>query len=129
MPAQIALQQEISAANRRFMDGFRRDDLAGVAACHTEDAQFLIPHMVPIHGRAAIEATFRAGFGQGHTLGFATLELLGHGDSTVEIGQYTRTGSGAETLDRGKYIVIWKRVGGDWKIHRDMVSTNLPKQA
>ena len=64
MPAQIALQQEISAANRRFMDGFRRDDLAGVAACHTEDAQFLIPHMVPIHGRAAIEATFRAGFGQ-----------------------------------------------------------------
>lgn len=28
--------------------------------------------------------------------------------------------------DRGKYIVVWKRVGGKWLLHRDIWNTSMP---
>lgn len=121
------LLEEITTANRRFMDLFQQGNTSGVAACYTEDAQFLVPHMEVIRGRATIEAVFKATSGQGHTLQFDTLELEGHDDSALEIGQYTRRDGGGSTLDRGKYLVVWKRVAGEWRIHRDMICTSLPK--
>jgi ketosteroid isomerase-like protein len=32
-------------------------------------------------------------------------------------------------MDVGKYIVVWKRDGADWKIYRDMWSSNSQPQA
>ena len=29
-------------------------------------------------------------------------------------------------LDNGKYIVVWKKERGRWKLHWDMFSTNNP---
>ncbi len=129
MSAHNSLLEEITTANRRFMGLFRQSDIAGVAQCYTEDAIFLLPHMNEIKGRAAIEAVFKVSAGIGHALQFDTLELEGNGNSALEIGQYTRTGSAGEILDKGKYLVVWKRVGADWKIHRGMINTSLPKQA
>lgn len=127
MSAQTHLLEEITAANRRFMSLFGQSDIAGVAQCYTEDAIFLLPHMNEIKGRAAIEAVFKVSAGLGHALQFDTLELEGNENSALEIGQYKRTDSAGEMLDKGKYMVVWKRVGADWKIHRDMISTSLPK--
>ena len=129
MSAQANLLEEITAANRRFMDLFGQGNASGVAACYTDDARFLVPHMEVIRGRAAIEAVFKVRSGQGHTIQFDTLELEGNEDSALEIGQYTRRDGAGATLDRGKYMVIWKRVAGEWRIHRDMVCTSLPKPA
>ncbi len=37
----------------------------------------------------------------------------------------TAVGCGAEA-DSGKFIVVWKNVDGQWRLHRDMINTNLP---
>jgi ketosteroid isomerase-like protein len=29
-------------------------------------------------------------------------------------------------VDQGKYIVIWKQDGGQWKLHRDIFNSSLP---
>ena len=29
-------------------------------------------------------------------------------------------------LDEGKYIVIWKREAGQWKLHRDILNRSMP---
>jgi hypothetical protein len=29
-------------------------------------------------------------------------------------------------LDQGKYIVIWKREKGQWKLHRDIFNSSVP---
>jgi hypothetical protein len=29
-------------------------------------------------------------------------------------------------LDEGKYIVIWKQVEGQWKLHRDILNSSRP---
>ncbi len=129
MSDQNALLTDITAANRRFMDAFKRDDAAAIAAGYTADGHLLVPHMAPICGRAAIEAVFRAMGGHGHTLEPVTAELEGHSDTAIETGRYTRKDAGGATLDTGKYVLIWKRVDGVWQMHRDMVSTDLPRPA
>jgi ketosteroid isomerase-like protein len=120
---------EIAAAQRRFLRLFALNDIAGVAACYTEDAQMLVANMEVIVGRASIQSVFKFTAVQGHVLEFQTRELDIHGTTAVEIGSYTRKRRDGSTFDRGKYMVVWKRVGDTWLIHRDMFSTSLAKSA
>jgi len=129
MVANNNLSAEIDAANRRFLQRFAMSDIAGLGDCYTEDAQLLVSHVDAIRGRAAIQALFKSTAGLGHTLQLDTRDLEGHGATAVEIGEYTRKQGDGQTLDRGKYLVIWKRVGDDWKIHRDMLNTSVPRPA
>jgi ketosteroid isomerase-like protein len=119
--------QSIAAASRRFQQLFAANDIAGIAACYTHDAQMLVASMQPIRGRAQIESVFKFTGGQGHTLEFQSQELDVQGTTAIEIGRYTRRQSDGATLEHGLYLVVWKRVGGEWKIHRDMFNTSAPK--
>jgi ketosteroid isomerase-like protein len=120
---------EISGSQQRFLRMFAANDLQGIGDCYTEDAQMLVANMDAIRGRAAIRAVFKFTAVQGHTLEFQTQELDLAGETAMEIGVYLRRRADGSLFDRGKYMVIWKRVAGDWKIHRDMFSTSLPKAA
>ncbi len=118
---------EILNAGRRFLRLFARNDVAGIAACYTEDAQMLPANMKAIRGRAAIEAVFKFTGGRGHSLEFRTQELEVLGTTAVEVGEYVRRQCDGGTVDHGKYMVIWKRVADAWLIHRDMFNTDLPR--
>jgi hypothetical protein len=49
-----------------------------------------------------------------------------HGDSAYEVGKYTLGGEGGQVMNQGKYIVIWKKQGGEWKLYRDIWNTSMP---
>jgi ketosteroid isomerase-like protein len=118
---------EISAAQQRFLDLFAMNDVAGISACYTLDAQMLPANMDAISGRAAIASVFKFTAVAGHTLECRTHELEVHGLSAIEMGSYTRRRSDGSAFDYGKYMVVWKRVEGAWLIHRDMFNTGLPR--
>lgn len=120
---------EIAAAQRKFLRLFAANDIAGIAACYSERAQMLAANMEVVSGRAAIASVFKFTAVQGHTLAFETRELDVHGTTALEIGSYTRKRADRSTFDRGKYMVVWKRVRGVWLMHRDMFSTSLAKPA
>jgi len=113
----------IAAAGRRFVSLFALNDAAKIAACYTDDAEILSANMSPIRGRAAIESVFKFTNRPGHTLEFQTAELDVLGETAIEIGAYVRKLGDGSTFSRGRYIVIWKRVGEEWKIHRDMFAS------
>jgi len=121
--------EEIHAAQERFLRFFAVSDVAGLAACYTEDAQMLVANMEIICGRPAIQSVFKFTAVRGHTLEFDTVELDVQGSKAVEIGRYTRRRGDGSAFDRGKYMVVWKRVGERWLIHRDMFSTSLARPA
>ena len=54
------------------------------------------------------------------------LETTGCGETAYEVGKYTLLGRGGQTLDSGKYVVIWRQEDGQWKLHRDIFNTSLP---
>jgi ketosteroid isomerase-like protein len=51
------------------------------------------------------------------------------GDLAAETGKYDLTGADGTVLDSGKYVVVWKREGGHWKLHRDIWNTSMPAPA
>ena len=53
-----------------------------------------------------------------------TVELEDHGTTAVEVGCYTLSGGG-QVMDSGKFIVIWKQEGGQWKLHRDSWNSSM----
>ncbi len=115
----------IEAANKTFMQAFARKDAAGVANCYTADAQILPPGAVMIEGAESIQQYWQGGIESGAT-GFTltTTEVGSLDDEAYEVGTYVMTGDGGKEIDKGKYIVIWKHVDGQWKLHRDIFNSD-----
>jgi uncharacterized protein (TIGR02246 family) len=123
------IRDKIAAAVEAFMAAFNRGDAAGVAALYTEDGQLLPPNAGFMKGRQAIQAFWQGGMDMG--LKAAKIEIVeveGHGDTAIEVSTYTLYGEGGQALDEGKYIVIWKKEGGQWKLHRDIFNSSKPAQ-
>lgn len=125
------LPKAIEAANAEFMARFAAGSGAGVAELYTEDGQLLPPNSEPISGRAAIAEFWQNAIDTGLTgVKLKGSEVEGSGDVASEVGRYSLTDAEGNSLDQGKYIVLWKNVGGEWKLHRDIWnSNNLPPVA
>jgi ketosteroid isomerase-like protein len=125
--AAALIQDEITAANARFMAAYRKGDAAAVAACYTAGSQ-LLPAGGAAVPAAGIESFWRGAMQMGvQTVAVETTELdTPAGDTAIETGQYTLRAADDSVIDRGKYLVVWKREGGTWKLHRDIWTTSVP---
>ena len=47
------------------------------------------------------------------------------GDTANEVGKLELRDAEGKVLDRAKYVVIWKKEGGSWKLHRDIWTTSV----
>ncbi len=120
-------EQDIAAVNARLSQAVADGDAAAAAACYTEDGKFMAPNAEPFAGRAAIQGFFQGALDGGvKALMLETLALEVLGDTAWEEGLYELHGEGDQVIDAGKFIVIWKRVNGQWFLHRDMISSNRP---
>lgn len=122
-----AAKAAIDASNKKFGAAVAAGSAKGIADLYTEDAQVLPPNGETVKGRPAIEKLFEAMIVSG--IKGATLtaqEVEGHGDTATEVGAYSVSDAGGKELDRGKYVVVWKRVQGQWKLHRDIWNSNVP---
>jgi uncharacterized protein (TIGR02246 family) len=113
-------QAEIAAVNRAFEDAARRGDFDRVASLYTADAMVLPPDGPFVKGRDAI-GPFWASAAQQLRLKdirLQTLDLEIAGDTACEVGEAALTlESGAAVV---KYVVAWKKVAGQWRLHRDI---------
>lgn len=111
---------------QEFAVAFNAQDAAKVAAFYADDAVLMPPNQPMVKGRANIEAEWKRMFGQGVTsLQLRPMESLTTGDQAFEAGTSSVTMKGAGT-DQGKYVVVYKRVGGDWKIAYDIFNSDQP---
>jgi uncharacterized protein (TIGR02246 family) len=122
-----AVKPAIEAANAQFSAAAAKGDGAGLAAMYAADGQVLPAGSDAIRGRDAIQKFWQGALDSGITgVGLKTLEVFAHGPTATEVGQYELRDKTGKVLDHGKYIVIWRREGGNWKLLRDMFSTNVP---
>jgi uncharacterized protein (TIGR02246 family) len=127
-PDQSEARSSITAANEQFMAALAKGDAGAIATAYSEEAQLLPPNAEVVRGREAIRKYWQGAIDAGiKGLQLRTQELHGlSGDMVAEVGAYTATGAGGKTLETGKYIVLWKRENGKWRLHRDMFSSNAP---
>ncbi len=120
------IRSEIEAANKVFEATFARGDAAGVAALYTKTAQLLPAQSDFVTGTEAIGQFWQGAFDAGmKAVSLVTTEVEKHGDSAYEVGNLEIRSAGGKVLDRAKYIVIWKKEGGSWKLHRDIWTTSV----
>ena len=117
----MSVREAITAGNDAFMHAFARSDAAQVAALYTANGQIFPPGSAVATGSQAIQAFWQAVMDMGITQAkLETVELEQYNDTAIEVGHYTLSGAGAQVMDTGKYVVIWKESGGRWQLHRDI---------
>ena len=118
----FAQKADIDAANATFMELFNKGDFAGVAQLYTEDATALPPGGAMAKGRAAIEAMWKGAAEQVGDLKLTALDVKTIGPNAArEIGTFSLKAKGATPQEvAGKYVVVWEKVGNDWKLATDI---------
>jgi uncharacterized protein (TIGR02246 family) len=121
---------QIEAGNKKFMDAFRRGDAAAMADLYTAQGQLLPANSDFVRGTEAIREFWQGAMAMGlKDATLETVEVEDHGDTAIEVGRYRLLAPGGAVADHGKYIVVWKREGGVWKLHRDIWTTSQPAAA
>jgi len=122
MTPAAAQKAEIEAANGKWMAFFNKGDFDGVASLYTADALAFPPGSGMVKGRAAIGAMWKGMADQITDPKVTTLDVKRLGPAAArEIGTFSlKTKGSAPKEMTGKYVVIWQKVGKDWKLATDI---------
>jgi len=122
-----AARAAIEKANMKFVDGAAKGDAAIIASAYTEDAMAFPANSEPVKGKAAIQAMWKSVLESGiNQFELKTSEVESAGDIAYESGSYVLKMKDGTLADKGNYCVVWKRVNGEWFLHRDIWTTSMP---
>ena len=118
----FAQKAEIEAVNAKWMDFFNKGDFAAVASLYTDDATAFPPGSAMVKGRAAIEAMWKSMAEKVSDPKVITVDVKPLGPSAArEIGTFSLKTKGERPQEvTGKYVVVWEKVGSDWKLAADI---------
>jgi uncharacterized protein (TIGR02246 family) len=114
---------------KEFTAAFNAKDAKKVASFYADDAVLMSPDSPMVRGRSNIEVhyeeTFRVMFSD---VQMKPVESVITGTRAFEVGtsSATRPGDASARTENGKYLVIYKRVGNNWKIAYDMYNSDQP---
>ena len=118
------------SVTQEFEQAFNRDDLEATAALFTADAQILPQHGPVVSGRDGVEQFLKDQMTPVVSFNTETDMSIVRGDLGIEQGHYrvrdVRRGS---DIEEGKYVHIWRKVGGDWKLYRMIYNTDVAPPA
>ena len=117
-----AQKAEIEAVNAKWTEFFNKGDFAGIASLYTTDATVFPPGSAMVQGGAAIGAMWKSMAEQVSDPKVTTLDVKPLGPSAArEIGTFSLKTKGATPQEvSGKYVVVWEKVGNDWKLATDI---------
>jgi uncharacterized protein (TIGR02246 family) len=125
--ASTNIDAEIRKANNKFESAFKERDAAGIARLYTLNGMLLPTGGEIITGRIAIQEFWQGAMQMGvKEVKLDSIEIEQLDQTAVELGNYTLGGEGGQQLDRGKYIVVWKKENDEWKLQKDIWNSSVP---
>lgn len=109
-----------------FEEEIKTGDSAAIAAHYSSDAMVMPSNSDPVKGNDIINfwgSVIRMGV---KDLKLDITDISGDGDIYAETGNLELFGADNQSLDKGKYVVVWKKENGNWKMYRDIWNSNLP---
>ena len=105
---------------------FNAKDAAKLASFYADDGVYMPPNLPMVKGRANLEARFKREFQEGFTnLQLKPMESAISGSQAFEAGTATVEAPGGLT-ENGKHLVVFKRVGNEWKIAYNIHNGDKP---
>lgn len=122
-----AARKVIEENNNRFTRAHVTGDNATIDTMFTRDAKVLPPGADPVIGRAAIAELTSRYIAAGVTeFREETTDFYGNEEILIDQGDYVMVYGKEKTLERGKYLNVWKKEDGTWKIYSNIWNTNAP---
>ena len=119
-------KEAIAASNAIYWQSYVKNEPRLFTERYAEDACILAPGKPAMCDEDA-PARFFAESYEGGTRGgeFITQEVFGAGEGyAAEVGLIKVYGEAGEPKGEGKYLVLWKKTPGGWKMFRDAFSSN-----
>jgi len=123
------VQKIIEERNTEYFTAIEKNDVKAFEAQFLEDSWIMVPNVPVYCGRGAIteyfnEVLLKKRIARGRLI---TIDLYGIGtDVVAEVGLYQFYNKSNEQFDDGKFIVLWKRVDGQWKRLRQTMDSSRP---
>ena len=115
---------------KEFSVAFNAKDAAKTSGFYAEDALINPPNEAAVRGRTAIQAWFKTQFDQGlSNLVLTPTESSISGTLGYEAGTYSlsvKPPTGPAMTDKGKYVEVFKLVGGKWLLAHDIFNSDMP---
>ena len=122
-----AMEKIIDEKNNQFMQAHITGDTTFLNNIFTEDAKVFPPNSDAVVGRAAISAVNSQWVNFGiKEFREKTTSFYGNEDYLIDEGTYYLRYGKDNTIDKGKYLNVWKKEDGDWKMFTNMWNTSIP---
>jgi ketosteroid isomerase-like protein len=115
-PDRVALE----AAIHRWMTAVNAQDVDMLTRMMTEDVE-LLDENVAVTGRNAVVRVLREVVSRGQ-LAATSREIAIANDVAWHVVGFAQTQKNGDVHARGQALEIWKRVKGEWKLHRQMAA-------
>ena len=126
--AEVEARSALVAQRKALTNAVTRGDAAGVAKLFSADAKLMLPGFETVTGREAIQKFWQAGLSGRIIKGiaFAPADFTGEEDGLLaETGTLTTFAEDGKEKDQSRYLIVWKREESEWRIHRDIVNSEL----
>lgn len=128
-------EQAIRSISKNWLELTNKHDAAGSAALFAADGASYSSNHEPYVGIAAITKHYSDDLVQNpkQVVDWSTdkVDVATSGDMAVEYGKYNVTGLGTDGKgsDMGKYVTVYKKVNGAWKVAADIGTSSMPAMA
>ena len=116
----------IDSINVKFSEQIASGDSSALASHYWPDAELLLDNSEVVKGADILTvwgSVIRMGIKE---MTFSTTDITGSPTLIIETGNYEMKDNKKSLVDRGKYVVVWEKRNGIWKLYRDIGSTSMP---
>ncbi|QEC67049.1 DUF4440 domain-containing protein [Panacibacter ginsenosidivorans] len=122
-----SVKAAIVSSNQLFADAFVKGDSTLLIDRYAPDACLLPADMHTLCGHQAIATFYRGAYDMGvRNVKLNTTQLYGEGEYVTEEGTYEIFAAENKSMDKGKFLVLWKKTDAGWKMFRDIFNSDNP---
>ena len=108
-----------------WVKALKKGDTAELADLYTDDAKIMGHGEPSVFGKDKILNVFEGFVRNKITVSeFTTIGIWGNDELIVEEGTGKFFHENGKIVSRGKYLLVWKKIEGKWKIFRDMYNSD-----
>jgi ketosteroid isomerase-like protein len=116
-----------AASNKVFGACFATGDSVAFANCYASDGCIYNANMPKVCGTDGIRSFLNIGYQSGiRNVVLTTEEVMGGKEAVVETGKYEVFIADNVSVEKGKFVVVWKEENGKWKMYRDIWNSDAP---
>ena len=124
----------IRAGTADWVKAYDAGDVEAVVAQYADDAVVMPPGAAAVKGHAAIREYLAKDIAGAKAAGLVFVlgrvnDIGVSGNMAWHSGDFMVTNKSGATVDTGKYLEVWRKAGGKWRILRDIWNSDGPTRA